>query len=630
MEKFSLGCNYWASNAGVHMWRCWDETAVEEDLKRLSQMGIDTLRVFPLWTDFQPLTCHMGTSRREMRINDIPLDDSPEGIAGVDPVMIERFERLVKIANKYGLKLLVCIINGWMSGKMFFPPAFANLCPITDPVCIRWTVRFVKYFVEHFKSFDNIVAWEAGNESNVMTMIKGMKCSGDAYSVWLGNIVNTIKSVDNSRPVIAGMHGLVINGEVSPADVGELCDVMTVHPYPAFVPHCYVESLSSMKSRLHATAEGVLYSDIAGKPCLCEEIGTLGNMLGSNRKGADYLKVNTYSLWANSSTGLMWWCSHDQDKFSFAPYDWCGLERELGLMYSDGEYKETALEIQSLREFVDKNDSLPERNRDAVCILSRDQDCWAVAYSAFVLAKQAGVELKFADADKKIPDSKIYMLPSVCGECLPHRTQIELLKRVHDDGAVLYISWNNGFISQLEEIAGIEIIGNSLRNGESTVTLENGITMPLNAERKLIFEPRGATVLASEADNSPALTVNRYGKGKIYFLAFAPELTLVDRKDSFECNNDREYYRLYDYILKPHTNSIVRTKSSPFVGITEHHMPDGTTRIVAVNYIDEPIKCSITLEKKQFKNTVYGTAEAIGEGVILNLRAGDICIIEVE
>ena len=37
MQKFSLGCNYWASNAGVHMWSEWDESAVENDLKNLSE-----------------------------------------------------------------------------------------------------------------------------------------------------------------------------------------------------------------------------------------------------------------------------------------------------------------------------------------------------------------------------------------------------------------------------------------------------------------------------------------------------------------------------------------------------------------------------------------------------------------
>ena len=53
---FQLGCNYWASHAGVYMWRNWDRAVVEADLARLSRCGVNVLRVFPLWPDFQPLT----------------------------------------------------------------------------------------------------------------------------------------------------------------------------------------------------------------------------------------------------------------------------------------------------------------------------------------------------------------------------------------------------------------------------------------------------------------------------------------------------------------------------------------------------------------------------------------------
>ena len=44
---FMIGCNYWASNAGTEMWRNWDESAVREDLRVLSENGIEYMRVFP-------------------------------------------------------------------------------------------------------------------------------------------------------------------------------------------------------------------------------------------------------------------------------------------------------------------------------------------------------------------------------------------------------------------------------------------------------------------------------------------------------------------------------------------------------------------------------------------------------
>ena len=53
--KIAIGCNYWASNAGVYMWRNWNPAQVEKDLDLMAAHGMTVLRVFPLWPDFQPL-----------------------------------------------------------------------------------------------------------------------------------------------------------------------------------------------------------------------------------------------------------------------------------------------------------------------------------------------------------------------------------------------------------------------------------------------------------------------------------------------------------------------------------------------------------------------------------------------
>ncbi len=624
LSDFTVGCNYWASNAGLYMWRNWDESVVEKDLVALKESGIDTLRVFPLWSDFQPLTCNCGQKRAEMRIYDRPLDKSPEGIAGVDPVMVQRFERLVVLAQKYGFKLLVCIINGWMSGKIFVPTAFNNINPIIDRTAIKWQIRFVKYMVNRFRQFDNIVAWEAGNESNVMGWIGETKTKKDDYWVWLSGIVNAIKSVDPERPVIAGMHGLEMQGELSPSDVGEICDVMTVHPYAAFVPHCFTDTIDSMKTRLHSVAEATLYSDIGGKPCLCEEIGTLGYMLGWEDRTAEFIKVNANSLWANGSTGIVWWCSHDQTDFSFAPYDWNGLERELGFIRKDGSFKPVKDVFVNLKEFLSENKPLPERNRHAVCILTQDQDNWAVAYSSFILSKQAGFDVRFADGDYEIPQSDVYMLPSLCGEAMPLRTWRELLSRVYNDGAVLYMSYNSAFISEFAQVTGVKVVGNKEGVTSSITIPQINETMELFAERKLLLTPVGAEVLATDNDSNPVLTVNNYGKGKVYFLNFAPELHLADSADAFNKN----YYKLYEYIFKNHTNTVIESKSSPFIGLTEHENTDGTVTVTAINYSNETIDFNLKISKDY--NVISTSEENMqikGEVLYSSLAAGEMCII---
>ncbi len=630
-EKFIIGCNYWASNAGTYMWRNWDETVVERDLQKLAGCGVECLRVFPLWSDFQPISCYLnGAVRAEMRINDKPLDKSPEGIAGVDPVMIDRFARFVQLCDRYNIKLLVCLLNGWMSGRMFFPPAFTNCNPIVNKTFVKWEIRFIQYFVKRFKDCPAIVAWEPGNETNVMMDVEFADTKRDDYYVWMSTLVNTIKSCDPTRPVIAGIHGLSMEGRTQIADMGEICDVLTVHPYPAFVPHCFVDDLNTMKSRLHATAESVYYSDIGGKLCLCEEIGTLCSMLGNETVAAEYIKASSNSLWANGSTGIMWWCSHDQGNFLFPPYDWCGVERELGLIKDDGSYKKVAYTLKNMREFRDSHPRLPERKRDAVCILTHSQDQWAVAYSSFVLAKQAGFELRFADADYEIPVSKIYMLPSVTGEIpLSLRTQKELLRRVHEDGATLYISWNGALLSGFSDMMGAEVIANRERQCPQLVAIPSiDEKLPMQGDRKLLIQPVTAQVLATEENGDPALICNAYGKGKIYFLGFGLEQKLCTQSGVFE----KPYYKLYEYLFMSDVDSVVTSKNNPLLGITEHPLPEGGWAVTVINYGTEPVEETLTLKSDcRFCDVCAGCVRVAGSnGVKVDLTAGDMCIFTVQ
>ena len=102
-KDFIIGCNYWASHAGVHMWSDWDINVVQEDFQRLAELGQDMVRVFPLWSDFQPLTMLYGPSGNSMEIRhgEVPYDDTPEGLAGMNPCMIDRFQQMLDIGKPF-------------------------------------------------------------------------------------------------------------------------------------------------------------------------------------------------------------------------------------------------------------------------------------------------------------------------------------------------------------------------------------------------------------------------------------------------------------------------------------------------------------------------------------------------
>ena len=98
---FIMGCNYWASHAGTEMWRKWDEAIVREDLKKLAAHGATWLRVFPNWRDFQPVKPLFGGAGklREYVTEEETYFDNPYYL---DPVMVERFACLCRIAEECG------------------------------------------------------------------------------------------------------------------------------------------------------------------------------------------------------------------------------------------------------------------------------------------------------------------------------------------------------------------------------------------------------------------------------------------------------------------------------------------------------------------------------------------------
>ena len=82
------------------MWRDWRPDIVEKDMQQLSVAGLQVLRVFPLWPDFQPITLLKGGAGRpvEMRFGEQVLPDTEAGKAGV----CERNDRALPIFRRPG------------------------------------------------------------------------------------------------------------------------------------------------------------------------------------------------------------------------------------------------------------------------------------------------------------------------------------------------------------------------------------------------------------------------------------------------------------------------------------------------------------------------------------------------
>ena len=232
--KYMIGCNYWGSKHGTDMWRKWDAESVRNDLKILSENGVEVMRVFPNWREFQPIMSvkEWGGRRAEYLFADETRIDNEFGI---DYNQMEHFSLFCDYAKEFNIKLVVSVVTGWMSGRLFVPPALEGKNLIKDSEALMWETKFVRGFIRYFKNREEIIAWDLGNECNCMGMIEDRS---DAYT-WTALISKSIYCEDKTRPVMSGMHSLT-HGEEWPGnnnwtiqDQGELTDILTPHPYPS-------------------------------------------------------------------------------------------------------------------------------------------------------------------------------------------------------------------------------------------------------------------------------------------------------------------------------------------------------------------------------------------------------------
>lgn len=601
--NFLLGCNYWASNAGADMWRKYDKDVIREDLKALSSYGVSHMRVFPNWRDFQPIMPQyrvMGELNGYCMEGDIPADNPYY----LDGTMMEHFSEFLDICDEYGIKVVVGLITGWMSGRLYVPTALYGKNVITDSTAIYFEQLFIRGFVSAFKNRDTVYAWDLGNECN---------CMGEADRIqavsWTATIANAIRAEDPTRPIVSGMHGI----EVAPESAWQIRDqamwndILTTHPYPYWCAHTRNDEILSLRTTMHATAQNKYYSECGGKPCLAEEIGTMGPMLASNETSAKFLRTNLFSLWANGSAGLMWWCGHEQTMLDTFPYSENMVEVELGLLNPDRSPKPVMLEIKKFSDFLKSLDiTLPEAKTDAVCLLTHGQRQWGVCYTTHILARQAGLNFRFAYADDGIPESDTYILPSVNGiRVMDSKIWHELKNRVYN-GAKIYISMDNGVLSELEAFTGMRI-EDSYEAPTSNSFYYLGKCFDFDTKRTYKLKSVGASIEASDKNGNPVITAYTYGKGRVLYVNFPLEAELIDKHDAFGTGLSEIYkYLFYNkYESRP-------VKVDGEVAVTLHeNREEGKIYAVAVNHTSKKQKISIDSGEYVLSRVLYGSEKAV-------------------
>ncbi len=605
-KEFFTGINYWASKNAINMWEDFDENSIENDMRIMRDAGITHLRVFPLWPVFQPLKALYGPDTPwEYGMGEDSLPDTPAGKAGVSEEACKKFETFCALAQKYDMKLIVALITGHMSFRTYAPPAFEGKSLLTDSTVIKWQIRFVKYFVERFKNQTAVAAWDLGNEPD--NMLKRGDTPDDFY-VWCSVIADAVKTRDKEHPVVSGLAFSSIDSTASNyKTIGEMCDVHTTHPYNIF--QTQADPLATMKPTLDLPFRCKLGEDIGNVPTFVQEFGSIGYMNCSKKTEADFYRAALLTSLAHGCHGVMWWCAFDQGHLDYAPYRWNTIGSDYGFFDKNLEPKPIVKENIKFKKLLSSLPCgrLPANTENGTIVVPRDDGGTDTdtLRAAYILAKQANLDMNFCYALDAIPDSPLYIFPSIDSNKSINLNELNQLIHKVENGSTLFISAGAGLIRNIPQMTGVSIAYREKIDSERIVNF-GGEKLPVYTEYLLKPESSEAEVLARDENGDGIFFKNRVGKGWVYFLTVPLEKHLAKMSGAFFKDNIPNYAVIYRELAKASGVNRTADCENKYIRFTEHIADDGSTYIFAINYNNKREEATLDINGSYDVSVVFG------------------------
>lgn len=351
--SFILGVNYWPRRKAMQWWSDFDPAEVRDEFSLISELGMEVVRIFLLWEDWQP---------------------APDM---VNQQALRDLETVCDIAAELGLRLNVTFFTGHMSGPSWTPPwmlqrelakpqrifqvvsgqqiincGYRN--PYHDARVLQAEELLLRSVVSALRQHPAIEVWNLGNEPDLFAWPAGA-AEGRA---WARRMTSVIREIDPVHPVTCGLHvaSLLEDNGLRINDLFDEVDIPVMHGYPMYADWSAAPLDADFVPFLCA-----LTTALCGKPTLMEEFGgcTAGpgqpssfwewtrygkpfrQFMASEEDLADYVGKVLPALVEVGATGAMIWCFADYvpELFKRPPCDEARHERFFGLVRADGSLK---------------------------------------------------------------------------------------------------------------------------------------------------------------------------------------------------------------------------------------------------------------------------------------------------
>ncbi len=318
-----FGVNYTPSQGWFHHWLDFDLDAVRADLDSIAALGLDHVRVFPLWPLFQP-------NRTLIR-----------------PRAVEQLTALVDAAGERGLDVAVDGLQGHLSSFDFLPAwtrTWHRRNLFTDPDVVEAQAAYLHTLAAALAERRNFLGLTIGNEIN--------QFSGDPHpdpdritpeqaAGWLRRL---LAACEQGAPGRLHLHAeydaawYQDDHPFTPAQAARIGAATAVHSW------VFNGTAQRYGPRSTATGQHAAYlvelskawADDPHRPVWLQEVGAPAPHIAAEDAGDFTQTTVAAALDCPDLWGVTWWCSHDVDR-SLA--DFPELEYSLGLLTNDRQVK---------------------------------------------------------------------------------------------------------------------------------------------------------------------------------------------------------------------------------------------------------------------------------------------------
>jgi len=306
-----VGVNYWPASCGVQMWQVWPQDEIARDLDLLAALGLNAIRFFLRWQDFEPRP------------------------GEYDRPAFQRLAWMLGACRQRRILAHPSLFVGWMSGGLFWPEWKAGRSLYSDPFVVERAERFAEEAARAIAPFaHSVLAVDLGNELDVLP--ESWSSPPADVESWCRRIAGAVRRGCPGTLIVSGCdHNQVAADSGWRLGGQQGTDFYSMHAYP--VPAWNPIAFDGLTDPLcQALLPFYTRAARAFGPVMVQEFSTI--LTRGARQADSYLRAVLDGCRQAGANGFLYWCFRDIVAQAH-PYGKNAFEGTLGLVDAAGKVK---------------------------------------------------------------------------------------------------------------------------------------------------------------------------------------------------------------------------------------------------------------------------------------------------